>query len=123
MPANTQQAELFGVLWWAEPYQFRLRVNDIIRYNGNIARIIRVTESAAIVLMNRPVREFKTRFDRPVRFRPSPITFHISPNSETEILNRKPVLRAKTHRTAKTKFIPITISQRINHGRPLHYLR
>jgi hypothetical protein len=39
--------------------------------------------------MNRPVRDFKTRFDKPVRFQPPPIMFRIGANSESEILNRK----------------------------------
>jgi hypothetical protein len=38
--------------------------------------------------MNRPPREFKTRFDRPVRFQPSPAMFRISIHSEIEVLNR-----------------------------------
>jgi hypothetical protein len=39
--------------------------------------------------MNVPVREFKTRFDKPVRFQPPPHQFYISPNSEVTVLNRK----------------------------------
>jgi hypothetical protein len=39
--------------------------------------------------MNRPVRDFKTRFDKPVRFQPPPHRFYISSNSEVEILNHK----------------------------------
>jgi hypothetical protein len=39
--------------------------------------------------MNRPVRDFKTRFDKPVRFQPPPTLFRISPQSEVPILNRK----------------------------------
>ncbi len=39
--------------------------------------------------MNRPIREFTTRFDKPVRFQPPPAIFRISPDSEVEILNRK----------------------------------
>ncbi len=50
---------------------------------------MRVNDCAAVVLMNRPVRDFKTRFDKPVRFQPPPATFLISPQSEVEILNRK----------------------------------
>jgi len=39
--------------------------------------------------MNRPIRVFKTRFDKPVRFQPPPAIFRISPQSEVEILNPK----------------------------------
>ena len=83
------QAELFGILWRQLQHPFRLRAGDVIRSGNKLCRVIRVTECAAVVLMNRPTREFKTRFDRPVRFTPPPTTFRISPNAETEILNRK----------------------------------
>lgn len=82
------QGELFGLLL-QKRYPFRLRVNDVIDVDGRLGLIIRVTECAAVVLVKRSVREFKTRFDKPVRLQPSPITFRISANSETEILNRK----------------------------------
>ena len=55
----------------------------------DLRRVVRVNECAAVVIMNRPVREFKTRFDKPVRFQPPPRRFYISPNSEVKILNRK----------------------------------
>jgi hypothetical protein len=84
-----QQAELFGLIWWPEEYRFRLKANDVIRINGRLCRVIRVTECSAVVLMYRPVRDFTTRFDRRVRFIPSPVTFRISPNSDVEILNRR----------------------------------
>ena len=34
------------------------------------------------------IREFTTRFDKPVRFQPQPAMFRISGNSEVEILYR-----------------------------------
>ena len=83
-----EQAELFGLVL-QRPHPFRLRTNDIIRVDGSLGRIIRVTECAAVVLVNRPARTFKTRFDKPVRFQPSPVTFRISANAGAEILNRK----------------------------------
>ena len=92
---NNGQAELFGLLWWSAEHRFRLRANDVIRFDGRLARIVRVNESCAVIVMSRPVREFKTRFDKPVRFQPSPVMYRISPNSEVEILNRKPVKRTK----------------------------
>jgi hypothetical protein len=39
--------------------------------------------------MNMPVRDFKTRFDKPVRFQPPPRVFRISPQSDVPILNRR----------------------------------
>ena len=79
----------FGIIWQLAEYPFRLRAGDVIRYNDRLCRIVRVNESCAVVIMNRPVREFKTRFDKPVCFQPSPARFYISPNSEVPILIRK----------------------------------
>jgi hypothetical protein len=79
----------FGIIWRLEEYPFRLRAGDVIRYDGRLCRVIRVSESSAVVIMNRPVRQFKTRFDKPVRFQPPPALFHISSDSEVPILNRK----------------------------------
>jgi hypothetical protein len=85
---DPNQIEL-GIIWRRLNHPFRLRAGDVIRFSGRLCYVIRVNECAAVVLMNRPVREFKTRFDRPVRFQPPPALFRISPNSESEILNRK----------------------------------
>ena len=79
----------FGILWQIKEYPFRLRAGDVIQFNDRLCRVIRVNDCSAVVLMNRPVREFKTRFDRPVRFQPPPKLFRISPQSEVPILNRK----------------------------------
>jgi hypothetical protein len=83
-----EQGELFGLVLQRR-HPFRLRANDVIRIDGKLCRIIRVNECAAVVLMNRGMREFSTRFDKRVRIQPSPVTFRISVNTETEILNRK----------------------------------
>ena len=79
----------FGIIWQLAKYPFRLRAGDVIKLNDRLCRVIRVNECAAVVLMNRPMRKFKTRFDTPVRFQPPPVTFRISPNSEAVILNRR----------------------------------
>lgn len=84
-PAQTE----FGIIWQPFEYPFRLRAGDVIRYDGRLCRVLRVNESAAVVIMNRPLREFKTRFDKHVRFTPAPAVFRISPESEVEILNLK----------------------------------
>ena len=69
---------------------FRLRAGDVLRLaDGKLCRVLRVNYSSAVVIMNRPTRDFKTRFDKPVRFQPPPLRFYISPESECEILNRK----------------------------------
>ena len=87
MSTNGKQEELFA---YKPPlrHPFRLRVNDYVRIEGKVGRVMRVTESAAVVLVNRPPKEFMTRFDKPVRFRPPPVIIRIAANSEVEILNR-----------------------------------
>jgi hypothetical protein len=85
---DPNQAE-FGIIWRLPEYPFKLRAGDVIRLNERLARVIRVNECSAVVLMNQRVRAFKTRFDKPVRFEPPPKLFHISPHSELPILNRK----------------------------------
>ena len=87
------QGELFALIWHPPRQPFRLRPNDLIRIDGRLGLVLRVNECAAVVVMNRPIREFKTRFDKPVRFQPPPVLFRISPESETEILNRGPKKR------------------------------
>ena len=85
---DPNQAE-FGIIWHMPEYPFRLRAGDIFRFDGKLCRVVRVNYSSAVVIMNQPVRDFKTRFDKPVRFQPPPKMFRISPNSEVTILNRK----------------------------------
>ena len=89
MNGNGEQAELFGLTFQPFHQSFRLHAGDVFQFQGRLCLVIRVSECAAVILMNRPARIFKTRFDKPVRFRPSPLTFRISPNSEVEILNPK----------------------------------
>jgi hypothetical protein len=85
---DPNQTEFFGIIWQDLAHPFRLHAGDVIRFDNRLCRVLRVNECAAVVIMNRPVREFKTRFDKPVRFTPPPATFRISPQSEVEILNR-----------------------------------
>ena len=86
---NDPNQKEFGIIWQLAEYPFRLRAGDIFRFDGKLCRVLRVNYSSAVVIMNRPVREFKTRFDKPVRFQPPPAKFRISPNSEVAVLNRK----------------------------------
>ena len=87
---DPNQAEFVGVIWLtADTHPHRLRAGDVIRYDGKLARIVRVNDCSAVVLMNQPPRRFETRFRGPVQFQPPPKTFRISPQSECEILNRK----------------------------------
>ena len=78
----------FGIVWQLAAYPFRLRAGDVFKMDDRLCRVIRVNDCSALVIMNQPVRVFKTRFDKPVRFQPPPKTFRISPNSDVPILNR-----------------------------------
>jgi len=84
-----EQGEFFGLIFRSFQKPFLLSANDIVRINGRLGLVLRVTESAAVVIMNRRVREFVTRFDKRVRFQPAPILIRISPNSEIEVLKSK----------------------------------
>ena len=79
----------FGILWQLAEYPFKLRAGDVFRFDNRLCRVIRVNYSCAVVVMNQRVRDFKTRFDKPVRFQPPPRRFYISPDSEVLVLNRK----------------------------------
>ena len=80
----------FGIIWQLAQYPFKLHAGDVIKFNERLCRVLRVNECSAVVIMNRPVRDFKTRFDKPVRFQPPPKMFRISPQSDVPVLNRKP---------------------------------
>ena len=67
---------------------FRLRAGDLIRYEGKPCRVLRVTDSSAVVAITKPPREFVTLFGVRVRIQPKPALVRISPNSEIPILNR-----------------------------------
>jgi hypothetical protein len=67
---------------------FRLQPGDIIKFDGEPCRVVRVSESAAIIAVRTPARSFTTLSGKRVQFQPKPRTAHISPNSEVEILNR-----------------------------------
>lgn len=84
-------------------YPYRLRVNDWVRIDGKLGRVIRVTECAAVVLVNRPPREFTTRFDKHVRFRQPPVIVRIGSNSEVEILNRVADKKKRASRRGRSR--------------------
>lgn len=87
---DRNQTEFFGLVWLTgETHPHRLRAGDVIKFDNRFCRVLRVNDCSAVVLMNQPPRQFETRFRGPVKFQPSPKLFRISPDSETEILNRK----------------------------------
>ena len=87
--ARDPDQDEFGIIWELSAYPFTLRAGDVFKFNERLCRVVRVNYSAAVVIMSRPVREFKTRFDKPVKFQPPPHRFYVSPNSEVTVLNRK----------------------------------
>ena len=66
------QIEFVGIIWQSLQHPFRLHAGDVFRLDDRLCHVVRVSENAAVVIMNRPVRDFKTRFDKPVRFQPPP---------------------------------------------------
>ena len=67
---------------------FRLRAGDLICYEGKPCRVLRVTDSSAVVAITRTPRDFTTLFGVRVHIQPKPALVRISPNSEIPILNR-----------------------------------
>ena len=67
---------------------YTLRAGDVVRYAGQDCRVVRVTESAAVVAVVQKPRTITPRFGKPVTIQPSPKLERISPNSEIPILNR-----------------------------------
>ena len=87
--ARDPNQDEFGIIWELSAYPFKLRAGDVFKFNERLCRVIRVNYSSAVVIMSLPMRKFKTRFDKPVRFQPPPKRFYISPDSEVTVLNRK----------------------------------
>jgi hypothetical protein len=67
---------------------FTLRAGDVIRYAGQNCRVLRVTESSAVVAVVQKPRTITPRFGKPVTIQPAPKLERISPNAEIPILNR-----------------------------------
>ena len=67
---------------------YTLRAGDIVQYAGQPCRVIRVSESAAVVAVVQKPRTIRPRFSQPVTIQPAPRLERISPQSEIEILNR-----------------------------------
>ena len=101
MSGNPVQDGLLPLGFKPCQHPFRLRVNDCVRLDGKLGRVIRVTESAAVVLVQQAHQEFTTRFDKHVQLQPPPKTVRIAANSEIEILNRPSRKRNKFRKPRK----------------------
>jgi hypothetical protein len=61
---------------------------DVIRLDGKLCRVVRVSQCSAVVAVSKQPREFTTLFGVRVRIQPKPGLVRISPHSEVPILNR-----------------------------------
>ena len=67
---------------------FTLRAGDLVQYAGQPCRVIRVSESGALIAVEQKPRTITPRFGKPVTIKPAPKLAHISANSQIPILNR-----------------------------------
>ena len=66
----------------------RLHPGDLIRYDRQDCKVLRVSDCCAVVAVTKPAREFTTLFGKRVTIQPKPALVRISPDSEVPILNR-----------------------------------
>ena len=67
---------------------YTLRAGDIVEYAGQPCRVVRVSDSAAVVAVIQKPRTITPRFGKPVTIQPAPKRERISAQSEIPILNR-----------------------------------
>ena len=67
---------------------YTLRAGDVVEYAGKPCRVIRVTESAAVVAVIQKPRTITPRFGKPVTIQPAPKLERISATAALPILNR-----------------------------------
>jgi len=65
-----------------------LRAGDLIEFEGQPCRVLRVNDCAAVIAVPRPPRTIVPRFGKPVTIQPKPSLARISPNSVVQFLNR-----------------------------------
>ena len=61
---------------------YTLRPGDFVEYAGQRCRVVRVSESAAVVAVIQKPRTITPRFGKPVTIQPRPKLERISPNSD-----------------------------------------
>jgi len=67
---------------------YTLRVGALVEYAGQLCHVVRVSESAAVVVVIRKPRTITLRFGKPVTIPPAPKLQRISAQSEIPTLNR-----------------------------------
>jgi hypothetical protein len=65
-----------------------LRPGDLVAYDRQQCRVLRVSDCAAVIAVTRPPRTITPLVGKPVTIQPGPVLVRISPNSEIPILNR-----------------------------------
>jgi hypothetical protein len=88
LAAEAAQAALFTNQKPTMNNSFRLHAGDVVAYAGQPCRLVRVSESAAVVAVVQKPRPITPRFGQPVTIQPRPKLERISPQSEIPILNR-----------------------------------
>jgi hypothetical protein len=77
----------FGLPKLNSPY--RLRAGDVVLFENRPCPVLRVSDCAAVIAVNKPSRQFTTLFGVSVRIRPKPALVRISCNSLCPILKRR----------------------------------
>lgn len=67
---------------------YTLRAGDLVQYAGQPCRVLRVSDSAAVVEVIQKPRIITPRFGKPVTIQPKPKHDRISAESQIPILNR-----------------------------------
>jgi hypothetical protein len=88
LAAEAAQAALFTNKKPTMKNSSRLHAGDVVAYAGQPCRVVRVTESAAVVAVAQKPRTITPRFGQPVTIQPRPKLERISAQSEIPILNR-----------------------------------
>ena len=77
----------FGLPRIASPY--RLRSGDVVLFENRPCPVLRVSDCAAVIAVNKPSRQFTTIWGVTVRIRPKPALVRISSNALCPILKRR----------------------------------
>lgn len=77
----------FGLSKLASPY--RLRAGDVILFENRPCPVLRVSDCAAVIAVNKPSRQFTTIWGEEVCIKPKPALVRISSNSLCPILKRR----------------------------------
>ena len=87
-PATHPQFKFnYGLPKIASPY--RLRAGDVVLFQNRACPVLRVSDCAAVIAVNKPARQFTTIWGKTVRIKPKPALVRISSNALCPILKRR----------------------------------